>query len=57
MYKVYVNGTPFFMGTPDSTGELALLHVKNVYNAPYLGKKSKLNNFLTFWTRIQMWRR
>jgi 8-oxo-dGTP pyrophosphatase MutT (NUDIX family) len=46
MYKVYVNGTPFFMGTPDSTGELGLLHDKNVYNAPYLGKRKQIKQYL-----------
>lgn len=46
MYKVYVNGTPFFMGTPDSTGELGLLASKNVHNAPYMGKKKQIKQFL-----------
>jgi 8-oxo-dGTP pyrophosphatase MutT (NUDIX family) len=46
MYKVYVNGVPFFMGTPDSTGDLGLLADKTAYNAPYLGKKKQIKQYL-----------
>ncbi len=46
MYKVYVNGVPFYLGTPDSTGDLGLLPDKNTYNAPYLGKRKQIKQYL-----------
>ena len=46
MYKVYVNGVPVFMGTPESVGELGLLPAKDVFTAPYLGKKKQLRQYL-----------
>jgi ADP-ribose pyrophosphatase YjhB (NUDIX family) len=46
MYKVYVNGKPVFMGTPDSVGELGLLPAKDIYQAPYLGKRKQLKQYL-----------
>jgi 8-oxo-dGTP pyrophosphatase MutT (NUDIX family) len=46
MYKVYVNGVPFYMGTPDSTGDLGLIMDKNAYNAPYLGKRKQIKQYL-----------
>ena len=46
MYKVYVNGVPFYIGTPDSTGDLGLILDKNAYNAPYLGKRKQIKQFL-----------
>lgn len=46
MYKVYVNGVPVFLGTPESTGELGLLPGKDVYTAPYMGKKKQIKQYL-----------
>jgi 8-oxo-dGTP pyrophosphatase MutT (NUDIX family) len=46
MYKVYVNGTPLFMGTPETTGELGIIMSKNHFNAPYLGKKKQLKQYI-----------
>ncbi len=46
MYKVYVNGKPFFMGTPESTGELGLLIGKKNYHSPYLGKRKQIKQYL-----------
>lgn len=46
MYKVYVNGVPVFLGTPESVGELGLLPGKDVFTAPYLGKKKQLRQYL-----------
>lgn len=45
-YKVYVNGTPVFLGTPESVGELGLLPSKDVYAVPYLGKKKQIRQYL-----------
>lgn len=46
MYKVFVNGVPVFMGTPESTGNLGYLPSKNVYHAPYLGKRKQIKQYL-----------
>lgn len=46
MYKVYVNGVPVFLGTPESIGDLGLLPSKNTYTAPYLGKKKLIRQYL-----------
>ena len=46
MYKVYVNGKPVFMGTPESVGELGLLPAKDIYQAPYLGKRKQIKQYL-----------
>ncbi len=46
MYKVYVNDIPVFLGTPESVGELGLLPEKQVYTAPYLGKRKQIRQFL-----------
>lgn len=53
MYKVYVNGKPFFMGTPDTTGELGFLPSKNIHNAPYMGKKKQIKQFLDLLNKNQ----
>lgn len=45
-YKVYVNGTPVFLGTPESVGELGLLPSRDAYTAPYLGKKKQIKQYL-----------
>lgn len=46
MYKVYVNSVPVFLGTPESIGELGLIPAKNIYTAPYLGKKKQIRQYL-----------
>ena len=46
MYKVYVNGKPVFMGTPDSVGELGFLPARDIHQAPYLGKRKQLKQYL-----------
>jgi 8-oxo-dGTP pyrophosphatase MutT (NUDIX family) len=46
MYKVYVNGTPLFMGTPETTGDLGIIMSKTNFNAPYLGKKKQLKQYI-----------
>lgn len=46
MYKVYVNGVPVFLGTPESVGNLGLLPAKDVFTAPYLGKKKQIRQYL-----------
>lgn len=46
MYKVYVNGVPVFLGTPETVGELGLLPGKDVFTAPYLGKRKQLKQYL-----------
>lgn len=46
MYKVYVNGVPVFLGTPESVGELGLIPAKDVYTAPYTGKKKQIRQYL-----------
>ncbi len=46
MYKVYVNGVPVFLGTPESVGELGLLPAKDVFTAPYIGKKKQIRQYL-----------
>jgi 8-oxo-dGTP pyrophosphatase MutT (NUDIX family) len=46
MYKVYVNGTPLFMGTPETTGELGIIMSKTNFNAPYLGKRKQLKQYI-----------
>jgi len=46
MYKVYVNTVPVFLGTPETIGALGLLPGKDVYTAPYLGKKKQLRQYL-----------
>lgn len=46
MYKVYVNGTPVFLGTPDETGELGFLPSPQIYHAPYLGKRKQFKQYL-----------
>lgn len=45
-YKIYVNGRPVFLGTPDSIGELGLFPAKNVFVAPYLGKRKSIKQYL-----------
>jgi 8-oxo-dGTP pyrophosphatase MutT (NUDIX family) len=45
MYKVYVNGTPVFLGTPDETGELGFLPSPQIYHAPYLGKRKQFKQY------------
>jgi 8-oxo-dGTP pyrophosphatase MutT (NUDIX family) len=46
MYKVYVNGKPVFLGNPDTAGELGLLPAKDIYQAPYLGKRKQIKQYL-----------
>lgn len=46
MYKVYVNGVPVFLGTPESVGELGLFPAKDVFTAPYIGKKKQIRQYL-----------
>lgn len=46
MYKVYVNGIPVFLGTPESVGDLGLIPAKDVYTAPYTGKKKQIRQYL-----------
>lgn len=46
MYKVYVNGVPVFLGTPETVGELGILPSKDVFSAPYMGKKKQLRQYL-----------
>lgn len=46
MYKVYVNGVPVFLGTPESVGELGLLPAKDVFTAPYIGKRKQIRQYL-----------
>ncbi|MCB9334436.1 MAG: NUDIX domain-containing protein [Lewinellaceae bacterium] len=46
MYKVYVNTVPVFLGTPETIGALGLLPGKEIYTAPYLGKKKQLKQYL-----------
>lgn len=45
-YKIYVNGRPVFLGTPESIGELGLFPAKDVYVAPYLGKRKTIVQYL-----------
>ncbi|MEQ1746928.1 MAG: NUDIX domain-containing protein [Saprospiraceae bacterium] len=45
-YKVYVNGVPVFLGTPESVGELGLIPSKDVYAVAYLGKKKQIKQYL-----------
>jgi 8-oxo-dGTP pyrophosphatase MutT (NUDIX family) len=45
-YKVYVNDIPVFLGTPESVGQLGLLPAKDVFTAPYLGKKKQIRQFI-----------
>lgn len=45
-YKIYVNGRPVFLGTPDTIGEMGLLPAKNIYVAPYLGKRKTIKQYL-----------
>lgn len=45
-YKIYVNGRPVFLGTPETIGELGLLPAKNVYVAPYVGKRKSIRQYL-----------
>jgi 8-oxo-dGTP pyrophosphatase MutT (NUDIX family) len=46
MYKVYINDVPVFLGTPESVGELGLLPTKDVFTAPYIGKKKQIRQYL-----------
>lgn len=46
MYKVYVNSVPVFLGTPESIGSLGLLPGKDIYTAPYLGKRKQIKQYL-----------
>ncbi len=46
MYKVYVNSVPVFLGTPDTVGNLGLIPSKNIFTAPYLGKKKQIRQYL-----------
>lgn len=45
-YKIYVNGRPVFLGTPDTIGEMGLLPAENIYVAPYLGKRKTIKQYL-----------
>lgn len=55
-YKVYVNGVPVFLGTPESVGELGLLPGKDVLTAPYLGKKKQIKQYLDLLDKNQAMR-
>lgn len=46
MYKVYVNDVPVFLGTPESVGELGLIPAKDVFTAPYTGKKKQIRQYV-----------
>lgn len=46
MYKVYINDVPVFLGTPESVGELGLLPARDVFTAPYIGKKKQIRQYL-----------
>lgn len=46
MYKVYVNGVPVFLGTPETIGDLGLFPSKDVLTAPYLGKRKTIKQYL-----------
>lgn len=48
MYKVYINGVPVFLGTPESVGEMGLLPAKDILAAPYVGKKKQIRQYLDF---------
>lgn len=45
-YKIYVNGRPVFLGTPESIGDLGLFPDKDVFVAPYLGKRKVIKQYL-----------
>lgn len=45
-YKIYVNGRPVFLGTPESIGDLGLMPNKDVFVAPYLGKRKTIKQYL-----------
>lgn len=46
MYKVYINGVPVFLGTPETVGELGLIPARDVFTAPYIGKKKQIRQYL-----------
>jgi 8-oxo-dGTP pyrophosphatase MutT (NUDIX family) len=46
LHKIYVNGVPVYLGTPDATGELGVLPSPTVYSAPYLGKRKQIKQYL-----------
>lgn len=45
-YKIYHNGTPIFLATPEGAVALGLKPDKTTYIAPYLGKKKMLKQYL-----------
>ncbi len=45
-YKIYVNGRPVFLGTPESIGELSLFPSKDIFVGPYLGKRKTIKQYL-----------
>ena len=45
-YKIYVNGVPVFLSTPQVAAELGIKPGKNVYFGHYLGKKKQIKQFL-----------
>jgi len=55
-YKVYVNGIPVFLGTPESVGEMGLTPSKDVLTAPYLGKIKQIKQYLDLLDKNQTMR-
>jgi len=45
-YKIYVNGRPVFLATPDQASEIAIQADKNNFVAHYVGKKKLIMQFL-----------
>lgn len=46
MYKVYINGTPVFLTSPEEAGAVAFQAEKNKLNARYSGKKKMIKQYL-----------
>jgi 8-oxo-dGTP pyrophosphatase MutT (NUDIX family) len=45
-YKIYVNGTPVFLVTPDQVSKIAVQPDKNNFVARYTGKKKMIKQYL-----------
>jgi ADP-ribose pyrophosphatase YjhB (NUDIX family) len=46
MYKIYINGTPVFLTTPENAAQLPWKTGKLSHNTPYLGKKKFIYHYL-----------
>jgi 8-oxo-dGTP pyrophosphatase MutT (NUDIX family) len=52
MYKIYVNGTPVFLATPEDAHRMGVGTTGTTYNVPYLGKKKQIKQYIDLLDKV-----